>query len=162
MRMEEAKKPVLVLGVGNILLQDEGVGVHVVNELLKLELPDHVEVIDGGTAGFDLVAIVDGREKVIVVDAVMSAEDPPGTIYRMSPENLQPTFRGKTSIHQFEFLDVLGMTHLTGTVPETVIFGVVPREFEEFGMELTPEIRALVPRLVELVLRELGVSGQAG
>lgn len=156
--MEAPKKPVLVLGVGNILLQDEGVGVHVAQEIMKLDLPDHVEVIDGGTAGYDLVALVDGREKVIVIDAIMSETDPPGTLYRMSPENLQPTFQGKTSIHQFEFLDVLGMTYLTGTVPETVIFGVVPKEFESFGMELTPEIRALVPRLIELVLEELGLA----
>lgn len=157
--MEEPKKPVLILGVGNLLLQDEGVGVHVVRELMKLDLPEDVEVIDGGTAGFDLVAIVDGRERIIVIDAVLSETDPPATIYRMFPENLQPTFRGKTSIHQFEFLDVLGMTRLTGKLPDTVIFGVVPREYEKFGMELTPEVKAVVPRLVELVLEEMRNPG---
>ncbi len=153
--MEAPKKPILILGVGNILLQDEGVGVRVAQEMMKRDLPPGVEVIDGGTAGFDLVSTVDGREKIVVIDAVMSEKDPPGTIYRMFPENLQPTFMGKTSIHQFEFLDVLGMTYLTGRLPEVVIFGVVPREFAKFGLELTPEIGALVPRLVELVMEEL-------
>jgi hydrogenase maturation protease len=159
--MEEEQKPVLVLGVGNVLLQDEGIGVHVIHRLLRLELPDEVEVVDGGTAGFDLLAVVEGRRRIIVVDAVKTDQDPPGSIYRLSPENLQPTFQGKSSIHQVEFLDVLGMAAMMSSLPETVIFGVVPREFERFGLEPTPEVKAKIPALVEFVLRELGLDPAA-
>ncbi|HVP37397.1 MAG TPA: hydrogenase maturation protease, partial [Terriglobales bacterium] len=94
-------KKILVVGIGNLLLTDEGVGVHVIQELSKLKLPEGVELADIGTASFDLLTFMEGKDKVIIIDALVS-DDKPGTLYHLSPEDL---ISGKsvllTSLHQF-------------------------------------------------------------
>ncbi len=79
----ENKKNILILGIGNILLKDEGIGVHVVNKLKEMQLPPDVEVMDGGTLGIDLLYYIEGRKKVVVIDTVTAGE-PPGTMYRFT------------------------------------------------------------------------------
>lgn len=156
---DEEKKEILIIGVGNLLLQDEGIGVHVAREMLNMSLPPDVEVMDGGTAAIDLVHLVEGRKKMIVIDALLMENEEPGSIYRLTPEELQPSFRGKTSLHQLGLLEVLEMAHLIGNAPETIIFGIVPKEFGSFGLEPTPDIKAKIPRIIELVMKELEGGG---
>ncbi len=146
-------KRVLIMGIGNILLRDEGVGVRVIEAMEKLDLPDDVELIDAGTAGADLVDIVADRPKLIVVDAVKT-DSPPGTVFRMTEQDLMPSEVPAASLHELGLLDALHMTRHLGCSPaEVVIFGIQP-ETIKCGMELSDRIAAVVPKVIELVMAE--------
>jgi len=141
----------VVLGVGNILLRDEGVGVHVVRELERLGVPKGVELVDGGTAGFGLASTMTSARVLIVIDAIDS-EGAPGSVLRLAPEDLprnQPSWA-----HQTGVLEVLDLAAAEGSRPMTVIFGVIPGSVE-WGSELTPEVAAAVRTVADLVLQEL-------
>ncbi len=147
-------KRVIILGVGNLLLTDEGVGVHVANKLLeRQDLPAWLRVVEGGTDGFRLLNVVTEAERLIVVDAVKGG-GPPGSIYRFDIEDAPScpdTF--KTSVHQIGILEVIHLSELIGQTPETTIIGVEPKSLA-MGLELSPEVEAKVPRIIELVLEE--------
>ncbi|MDM8000030.1 MAG: HyaD/HybD family hydrogenase maturation endopeptidase [Dehalococcoidia bacterium] len=144
----------LVLGIGNILLRDEGVGVRVVEALQRMELPGDVEVLDGGTASMALLDTFTNRGKVIVIDAVRG-NNAAGTLYRLTPTDIAALGGAQTSVHQLGLLDALIHMECLGDAPrEVIIYGVEPKEME-WGMDLTPEVEAVIPRLVELVLAEL-------
>lgn len=147
------RAPILVLGIGNILLRDEGVGVRAVEAFRKAELPPGVEAVDGGTAGADLLDLICDRRKLIVVDA-MQADVEPGTVIRLTVDDLvgQPNYR--ISLHEVGLLDTLEMArHLSAAPQEVVVLGVQPEQISP-GDTLTPRIEAVIPRLVELVRRE--------
>ena len=146
--------PILVLGIGNILLRDEGVGVHVVQEIQKRAVPEGVEVCDGGTFGIDLIDTIAGRRKVIVIDAVQ-ADAAPGTVLKFGPEDMAAKEIRDMSLHQLGLLETLTMAQQLGCAPdEVVIFGIVPKEMTP-GLELSAEVAAVVPKVVELVMAEL-------
>lgn len=153
-KMNNAQKPILVLGVGNNLQTDDGVGVHAVTELMKMEWPQEVELVDGGIAGLDLIAIVDGREYVIVLDAV-DAGHAPGTIFKFTPEDISDTVKHYDSLHQIGLLETIQMAKLTGSAPRhTLILGVQP-EIVDWGLELTTTIQDCLPRLISLAKEEI-------
>ena len=144
----------LVLGIGNILLRDEGVGVRVVEAMQALELVPDVELFDGATAGLDLLDVLADRRKVIVIDAVQ-ADGPPGMVFRFTPAEIEPPQEVALSLHQVGFLEALRMTQLIGCPPErVVIFGVKPEDLG-YGLGLSKEVSKAVPKVVELVLSEL-------
>jgi len=152
--------PILVLGIGNILLKDEGAGVHAVRDLTaraergRLALPDDVELCDGGTFGIDLLDTIANRRKVIVIDAVR-ADAAPGTVLRFTAADLAQREEADLSLHQVGLFETLAMARQLGCAPEeVVIFGIVPATLES-GLELSPEVAAVVPKVVELVLAEL-------
>jgi hydrogenase maturation protease len=147
-------KRVIVLGVGNLLLSDEGVGVHVAKKLMETELPPRVQVVEGGTDGFRLMNVVTGADRLIIVDAVKGGEAP-GSIYRFDIKDA-PTYPDvyKTSVHQIGILEVVHLSELVGKPPETVIIGVEPKSLD-MGMELSPEVEAKLPRIIELVFEEV-------
>jgi hydrogenase maturation protease len=148
---------IVVLGVGNLLLSDEGVGVHVVHQMMKMTLPPGVAVIEGGVYGLALVDVVAKADRLIVIDAVRGGEAP-GTIYRFGPEELSLRRDGyKMSVHEIGILEVIRLARLVGQAPQTTIIGVEPRSLET-GMELSPELQAEVPRIIELVVDELESS----
>ena len=152
----ETRPPVLVLGVGNILVQDEGVGVRVVEAMREVQSPGEVELFDGGTAGADLIDEVSERRKVIVIDAVQS-EEPPGTIFRLTPADFASQRAPVTSLHQVGFLETLRMTEHLGCAPEEVIiFGVTPKNLA-WGDRLSQEVAEVIPKLIELISAELGM-----
>lgn len=148
-----AQKKVIILGVGNLLLKDEGLGVHVVKEMENRKLPPGVEVIDGGTATMDLLSIIYESERIIVIDALTSGGEP-GTIYRVVPEDLMTETERPLSLHQVGLLEVLGMAEQLGGHGKVVIIGVEPKEIS-WGTELTVEVEAKLPRVIEAVLEEL-------
>jgi hydrogenase maturation protease len=90
---------ILILGVGNILLGDEGVGVRVIEAMQEIDLPDTVELIDGGTASIDILEFLKNREKVIVIDAVQGGGGEPGTLYRFTPGDIKVRKPVYTSLH---------------------------------------------------------------
>ncbi|MFW6114918.1 MAG: hydrogenase maturation protease [Thermodesulfobacteriota bacterium] len=146
-------KRVLILGIGNLILKDEGIGVHVLRALEEQSLPSQVELIEGGTATLDLLSPFCDSERIIVVDA-MKATGKPGTIYRCLPEDLMEISDRPLSLHQVGLLDVLSMARQLGGNPAVVIIGVEPKEIS-WGLELTEEIQAVVPKVVEAVKLEL-------
>jgi hydrogenase maturation protease len=154
-----AHKKVLILGIGNLILKDEGIGVHVVRALEEIELHPDVELIDGGTATMDLLSLIHKAERIIIVDA-LKAGRAPGTLYRCLPEELEDTSERPLSLHQVGLLDVLGMARQLGGSAAVVIIGVEPKEIS-WGLDLTEELRTAVPKVVEAVCAELRGWGYA-
>ncbi len=145
----------VVLGVGNLLLRDEGVGIHVVKALADHEFPPDVEVIDGATAGCDLLPLISGAERVVIVDALQGGE-PPGAVYRLTPQDFeQPALGSTISLHDIGIMDVLRMLELMEEhLPSVVIIGIEPGKIE-VGLDLTPEVAASLPFVLELVKTEI-------
>lgn len=150
---------VLVLGAGNILLSDEGIGVRVVEALQQRhQLPEGVEVLDGGTCGMDLLDVIAGRDHLILVDAVDTGS-PPGTIVRLKDNEIPAVFRTKSSPHQLGLQDVLALLRLLDSAPAHVtVIGVQPASLE-LGLELTSLIAARLDAMVKMVADELAALG---
>lgn len=145
---------ITILGVGNELLSDEGVGVHVIKKLREMDVPPGIEVIEGGTDGFGLFNIICETDHLVVIDSLKGGGKA-GSIYRFNVKdapNCPDSF--KTSVHQIGILEVLHLSGLIGKTPETIIFGIEPKKITT-GMELSPEIQEKIPRLIELVLDEI-------
>ena len=143
----------MVLGVGNLLLKDEGVGVHVAQELMKIDLPPQVEVIDGGTAAFDLIPLIATADRLIVIDALQGGGEP-GAIYRIAPEEITMTKEQDVSLHDTNLIEILNMAAIIGKKPETVIYGIEPAEISQ-SMDLSEEIKGKIPILIELIKQEI-------
>jgi hydrogenase maturation protease len=149
------KKRVLIAGIGNLLFTDEGIGVHIIRELSKENLPEEVELTEIGTATFELTRLMDGKEKVIIVDAVISDESP-GTIYKFGPDDLKSSKRRfATSLHQFGVLEALESAAQMGIRPEVLILGITPEDYQTPSTELTPKLRKAIPQIVEEILKEI-------
>lgn len=150
----------LIIGVGNIIMGDEGFGVHVARELMKVELPEYVRIEEGGVGGFNLLGSLEGIDRVIVVD-VMMTDTKPGEVYLFKPE---PGFSepGKNiiSFHQVGVLELVKMWGLLGYEPQ-VFFLVTRPQKMEWSAELTPAVAAATDKAVELV-RELCRDDFAG
>lgn len=146
----------LVLGLGNILLSDEGVGVRIVERLLeKYEFPDEVRVVDGGTLGLKLLPYVEDASRLLVIDAVQ-AHKPPGALLRLTGDEI-PIFLdvSKVSAHQEGLQDLLAVARLKGYLPDEVVLWGVQIESQDVGLELSPSVAAQVDVLVERILKEL-------
>lgn len=149
-----AVRPKLLLGVGNVLRRDEGVGVRVADLFARLPLPPDVEVCDGGTLGLDAATLLEGRRLVVVVDAV-DANASLGEIFRLQPEDLVPATRCGFSVHDFHLLDALEQTRLVGTEPERVVVLAVQVQDVSVGIGLTPAVEQALPKVARQVAREL-------
>jgi len=145
---------VLILGVGNLLLKDDGFGVHLVNALKENDLPENVTVLEAGTVSHQLIPLLHEVDHLIVID-VVEAGDTPGSLFRFSPEDMKFKAEQQVSLHQISLIDVLHMAELTGRKPKTVIIGVQPKDTTTWGLELSDELRAVIPRVKELIFEEL-------
>ncbi|MFA5316175.1 MAG: hydrogenase maturation protease [Dehalococcoidales bacterium] len=149
---------ILVMGLGNVILGDEGFGVHVARRLKEVDLPENVAVREGGVGGFDLLGYLDGIRQLLVVDVMMMMDAPPGEIFffRPGPELSEP---GKTilSFHQVGVLDLIKMWGLLGFEPDTYFLVTCPEKME-WGMKLSPSLETAAERAVALI-RELCVTG---
>ena len=149
------KRPprIVVVGVGNLLLKDEGIGIHAVKALQEMDLPPDVKIIDGGTAP-DLIAYTEAGDKLIIIDAARAGAEP-GAIYRFLPEDLSQN-GGMLSTHELGVEQNLRLMSLTGNKPgEIIIIGIEPGEIG-WGTELSPELQQKVPEIVRVVLKEMG------
>ncbi len=135
----------LILGVGNILFGDEGFGVHVIRALEGSALHKGVDLLDGGTAALDLLNHIAGYQRLIVIDTVQGGE-PPGSIYRFTPDDFTPERKLLTSVHQIDLIDVLQMADSPVCKPASIVI---------FGLELSPELQARVRQVVKLALLEV-------
>jgi hydrogenase maturation protease len=149
----------LVLGVGNVLLRDEGIGVRAVEELQRrYRFPEDVEVLDGGTSGIELLRFFDGVEHLIIIDAI-SAGHPPGSVLRVEGDDVPATFETRITPHQLGLSDLLATARLTDQMPgHLVLFGVEPKTLES-GVGFTPEVEGALDKLLGHVVEELGRLG---
>ena len=153
---------ILVLGIGNILLSDEGVGVHVINRFQEtLVIPDEVQVIDGGTMGLDLSPYFEGKTDVVVVDAICADGQKPGTIRRFSGSEVMTMLGERISPHQIGLSDLLACTAVDTQLPENIVLlGIVPESLDT-SLDLSTTIQAKVDDLVGLIRVELEAVGIA-
>ncbi len=147
---------IVVLGVGNILLKDEGVGVRVVEQLIeRYDFPENVKVIDGGTQGLWLMSTIQESDHLIVVDAVLG-DGAPGTIYRLERDDLPKGLRAKQSAHDSDLIEALNLCGLLGKGPKSVVVvGIQPKDISPYGLELTAAISPKIDELISRVLEEL-------
>jgi hydrogenase maturation protease len=158
---EPLEPQITILGVGNILLSDEGVGVRVVERLdQQYAFPDNVQILDGGVLGVRLMGVIGGTDILIVVDAVKN-QQPPGTLYRLADEQVPRRVLAKQSMHQLDLPEVLALCSAIDKNPRTVVVGVEPEDITTMDVELTTTIAAKVEDLVGMVLAELDRLGVA-
>ena len=155
---ESAGMGKLVVGMGNTLLKDEGVGCHVAHALERIRLPD-VQIVDGGTSP-DVLPLLDEADKLIIVDAVKGG-GVPGQIYRFRPEDVTLEERPLLSLHDMSFVDSLELMRLWRNMGEAVIIGVEPKDIG-WGLELSAELRERMPQIIDTVLEELNNTNSKG
>ncbi len=149
----------LILGVGNILLGDEGIGVRVVEEMEnRFIFPEDIMLLDGGTAGIELLRYLEGRDLLILIDA-MRAKLPPGTVFKVEGEDVPKRFMTKISPHQIGLSDLLAAGILSEQIPKQIIlFGVEPERLET-GIYLTDAVEASLEKIISAILDELAKAG---
>lgn len=143
------KKRTLVLGVGNVLLGDEGVGVHAVRKLAAQPLPPNVDVLDGGTGGFHLLSVFEEYDPIILIDATMDGE-PPGTV-RMRQPKFANEFPRTLSAHDIGLRDLLETAQLLGSLPTLYLITISISEMQHMTTELSSPVAAALDRVDEIV-----------
>ncbi|MBM3119807.1 MAG: hydrogenase maturation protease [Chloroflexi bacterium] len=156
----EGNPKIAVLGIGNLLLKDEGIGVHLVQELASIVDASNVTIVDGGTSP-DIMSLVDPSiDKLIIIDAVKGGYKP-GTVYRFSSDDLDLDSVSPVSVHDIGVLESLRMMALLDRQPKsTVIIGIEPKEID-FGLDLSPEVEQRLPEIIKLVLQEIEETNTA-
>ena len=149
-------KSTVILGIGNILLKDDGIGIHVVKKLEDEGLPSTIEVVDGGTSTLDTLSYFLEYEKIIVIDSLKAGYEP-GTIYKIKPEDIKNYKRENLSIHDVQILDVVKIAEMYNKHPDVTIFGIEPKEII-FDTEMTDCMKRKVPEIINLIKRELNVE----
>lgn len=147
--------PVTVLGIGNIILRDEGFGVRAMEYLDEhFRFPPEVQLLDGGTLGPELLHFVTGTEHLLILDAV-AGDAPPGTVYRFEDDAVMAHFQEKMSSHEIGIQDVLAWLTVTDrAIPNVVVLGMQPYELTA-GLTLSPEMEAALPAFAQRAVEEL-------
>jgi hydrogenase maturation protease len=150
----------LILGVGNLLMSDEGVGVHVIQKLVAdYQFPEEVQVLDGGTLGMDLLYYLEGTENLLLIDAVQARKEP-GTLVRLEGDDVPAFMSIKISPHQLGVPDMLAAAKLKGDCyPERIVLWGVQPELMEIGLDLSPKVESQVDTIIENVLNQLQAWG---
>ena len=149
----ERHKPV-VLGLGNPLFQDEGLGIHVIQQLMGGRLGERAELIDGGTDGLTLLGTVEEAHHLIVIDAI-DGGFPPGTINEWEGCQIPLFGHGRLSPHQLGFQEVLALARMRGKFPEQMVLLGVQSKSLEWGTSLTPEVARSVSVVINLVHKQI-------
>ncbi len=142
-------KKILILGVGNYLMGDEGVGVHLINEMQNTILPEGVDLLDGGTGGFHLLEYFETYPKLILIDATLDGQQP-GTIRQLTPK-FASDFPNAMSSHDIGLRDLVASLQLLGKMPEIHLFIVSIQSIQQQSIELSGPIRYIIPELIEKI-----------
>jgi hydrogenase maturation protease len=147
---------ILLIGLGNILLQDEGVGVHVVNAIQgRYACTPEVDIVDGGTLGLDLLPLFMNREKVLIVDAVNFGKEH-GYIGVLEDGEIPAVLHAKLSVHHVGLADILSTAALLGFKPGKIkLIGIQPESTDNFGLEVTPAVREKIDELISMAVETL-------
>jgi len=150
---------ILVLGVGNLLLRDEGLGIHAIRSLQsRFDVSANVQVVDGGTAGTSLLDSILGCDCLIVADAA-HMRTPAGTVARLTGDELSVCFAEKQSAHDWGLCEILLQARLLGHQPSVVVIAAEPADIGSWDMELTPVLAARLPEVVDCLVREIEDAG---
>jgi hydrogenase maturation protease len=151
----------LVLGIGNPFLGDDGIGVHIAKELAREIEDKNIDIEDAGTDGLNLLELIAGYDRLIVIDAIMTEEGEAGEVYRLKPEDLAGTVQPTSSPHHANLASTveLGKKLLPEQMPgEIVVIAVAVKEVTRVTEEMTPKVEGAVPVAVNLILEELEVA----
>jgi hydrogenase maturation protease len=149
MNKSNSLKTTLILGIGNYLMGDEGIGVHLANRIALEKLPEGVEVLDGGTGGFHLLEYFEKYDHVILVDATLD-DNTPGTIRLIKPK-FAKDFPPAMSTHDIGMKDLVSALQILGKMPDIDLFVVSIKTIQQQGIELTEEVENIVPHLIDEV-----------
>jgi hydrogenase maturation protease len=155
MNQERNNERILVMGIGNYLMGDEGVGVHLAQRLSTLSHPSNVDVVDGGTGGFHLLEYFETYQKIILIDATLDGK-PAGTIRLIKPK-FASDFPAAMSTHDIGLKDMVSSLQLMGKQPDIHLFVVSIETIQQQGIELTKEVEAVMPELINKVLELIKV-----
>ncbi len=142
-------KKTLVLGIGNLVLKDEGVGIHVVQALESEKLPPHVDILDGGTGGVGLIGELESYKNIIIVDATLDHSQC-GTIKMLKPK-FSSDYPRLLSSHEFGLRDMIESMIVRETIPEIDLITISVKDYQDIGMELSSEVQKAVPKVVKLI-----------
>jgi len=152
---------ILVLGLGNLVMTDDALGVRVVEALGKrFKFPEHVCLLDGGTLGLDLLPRLEGIDKLLVIDA-LEMDATPGAVFRIIGEDVPRAFANKLSVHQMGLQDLLAVAELQGHLPPELVVWGAQAESIEMGTELTKVMVSALDKIVDAVVQELTGWGAA-
>ncbi|HVN19897.1 MAG TPA: hydrogenase maturation protease [Dongiaceae bacterium] len=143
---------VLVLGIGNLLMGDEGVGVHVIRQLTGMKLPEGVECLDGGTGSFLLLEPMQQATRIVLIDATIDGQ-PPGTVTRLTPK-FSSDYPKTLTAHDIGLKDLLDAAYLTGEVLDVTLFAISIDPLQGLGMELSPAVAQRIDEISAMVLEE--------
>jgi len=151
---------IAVIGLGNLLLADEGFGVHLIRYLKENFTFTDVDIIDGGTIGFQLIEYFLNYEHLIFIDA-LKVDDEPGSIYRFPLSEAPPNMTFVSSIHEIGLGDILGHVKLMGLEKDAVVIGVVPETItpNDLSVDLTDTLKGILPKIVDVILEEIEKLG---
>jgi len=147
---KDKSNSILILGVGNYLMGDEGIGVHTVQSLAKMDLPEYVDVLDGGTGGLLLLNYFEAYNTIIFVDATMDGK-PAGTITKLRPR-FAADFPSALSVHDVGLKDMIESVYLLDHVPDIHLFTVSIKELNPMTLELNEKVEGAIPELIQLIL----------
>ncbi len=147
---KDKSESILVLGVGNYLMGDEGVGVHLIQQMAKMDLPDYLDILDGGTGGFLLLSCFEAYQTVIFVDATMDGKEE-GTISLIRPK-FASDFPSALSVHDVGLKDMIEAVYLMDSKPNIPLFTISIKEMVPMTIELSPKVDEAIPKTIEQIL----------
>jgi len=147
---KDKSNSILILGVGNYLMGDEGVGVHLIQEMAKLDLPDYLDILDGGTGGFLLLSCFEAYNTVIFVDATMDGKEE-GTISLIQPK-FASDFPSALSVHDVGLKDMIEAVYLMDSKPSIPLFTISIKEMTPMTIDLSPQVKEAIPKTIEQIL----------
>lgn len=144
---------ILVLGIGNYLMGDEGVGVQFINRIDKTQFPENISFIDGGTGGFTLIPYIENHQKVIIVDATMDGKEE-GTITLLKPR-FSEDFPISLSGHNFGLKDMVDILSMLDTMPEIYLYTITILKMEPMCMQLSPKVDAAIEKVTKQIIQQI-------
>ncbi len=147
---KDKSQSILVMGVGNYLMGDEGIGVHIIQEMAKRELPDKLDILDGGTGGFTLLGCFESYPVIIFVDATADGKDP-GTISMIRPR-FASDFPSALSVHDVGLKDMVEAVYLMDMVPDIYLITISIAELKPMTLELSEPVNAAIPRTIDKII----------
>ena len=148
---KDKSQSILILGVGNYLMGDEGVGVHLIQELSKRELPEYLDILDGGTGGFLLLNCFEAYGTIIFIDATMDGQEA-GTISLIQPK-FAADFPSALSVHDVGLKDMIEAVYLMETKPKMHLLTISIAQVNPMTLELSPKVKAAIPKAIDQILK---------
>ena len=150
------KKQNLIVGFGNILLTDDGIGIHIVNKLKEEESLKGNQFLDLGTSSMDIGYYLNNDiARMVIIDCIKSDDDEPGTLFKMGLDDLVSKKKENFSLHQLKLIDTIKLVSIENTFPETMILGIVPKDTKTFSdklsKELTGRLTFVYDKILELI-----------